>query len=133
MTGQRNRRALLNASGVAIVLTLISPAMAHAQDIRGTVSFENGAAIPQGLVKVYLSDPGRQNNAQHGTDLVTLESNGKSTALSFILPSPINQPTSSTLQIVAHLERPDGWLLARGSSKLRLARPAQITLSKVLY
>ena len=38
-----------------------------------------------------------------------------------------------TQQIVARLEREDGWLLARGSAQIEPGAPVEITLFTVMY
>jgi hypothetical protein len=37
------------------------------------------------------------------------------------------------LQIVARLERADGWLVARGSARFEAGSPVYVTLSAVMY
>ncbi|MBM7069772.1 hypothetical protein [Actibacterium sp. 188UL27-1] len=124
---------VLSTVGAAAFLALVNPAVAAADGIDGTVTFQGGATIPKGQIEIYLSDPAQQDNAPHGADRLMVRSNGKSTTLAFTLPSPADSPTSSALQVVARLERTDGWLLAYGSTKLRPGQPAIVMLNKALY
>lgn len=124
---------VLAAAGAVAIAAVAVPSVAQASDIRGTVSFEQGAAIPQGRLEIYLEDPAVQDKTQRRVAETGMESDGKATAIPFALSGQAGGSVSPTLRIVARLERADGWLLARGSAKLVANSPTQVTLNTVMY
>ena len=48
-------------AGVAAVAAAAGPVAAQSNDIRGAVTFEGGAAIPEGHLEIYLEDPAIQD------------------------------------------------------------------------
>jgi len=117
----------LLAAGIGTAAPSIS---AQAADIGGTILFEGGAKIPEGRVAVFLEDSAATGVRGSGT---RLESTGAAKAIAFSLPGTDDITASRTLQVVARLEREDGWLLARGSAKVRAGGPVDITLFKAMY
>lgn len=128
-----DRRTILVAAGAAAVVAAAGTAPAQSADIRGAVSFEGGAVIPEGHIEIYLDDPAIRDKARRRAEKTRIESNGKSKAISFSLSSPASSTASPTLQIVARLERADGWLVARGSARFEAGSPVHVTLNTVMY
>lgn len=128
-------RRLVLATVVVVVVTMAAGTIAaQSHHIRGAVDYEGGAVIPEGQVKIFLEDPAIQNKALNSTAKTHVTSDGASKTLDFSLSLPASSAGSSpTLQIVARLERMDGWLLARGSAKLSAGSPVHITLNTALY
>ena len=128
-----DRRTVLIAAGAAAIAVAAGPAAAQSKDIRGAVTFEGGAAIPEGRLEIYLEDPAIEDRARRRAAETRIKSDGKSKAIEFSL-SPSASPTASrTLRIVARLERADGWLIARGSAQFEAGSPAHVTLNTVTY
>ena len=98
--------------------------MAQSDAVRGTITFENGAAIPKGRVLVSLDAPGAPKTA-----LAEAASGGDARQMTFTLPAG----PAPGAEIVARLERADGWLLARGSAGYAPGTPLEITLYTVMY
>lgn len=128
-----DRRTVLIAAGAAAVAVTTRQAAAQSADFSGTVTFKGGAVIPKGRLEIYLEDTAIQNKAQRRTAKTQIESDGKSKAMAFSLATPAGLAASPTLQIVARLEREDGWLLARGSAQANMGAPAIVALSAVVY
>jgi uncharacterized lipoprotein YbaY len=128
-----DRRTVLIAAGAAAVAAATRQAAAQSADFSGTVTFKGGAVIPKGRLEIYLEDPAIQDRAQRRAAKTQIESDGKSKAMAFSLAAPAGLDASPTLQIVARLEREDGWLLARGSAQAGTGPPARIALSAVAY
>ena len=133
MTRLAFRRAVLMTAGAAAVAVAAGPGVAQSKDIRGTVAFKDGGVIPEGRLEVYLSDPAIQDSARRRTATTRIESDGGSKAIAFSLSPPAGSTASPTLQIVARLERADGWLVARGSARFDADSPAHVTLNAVMY
>src|SRR3954469_20610395 len=123
-----DRRTLLMTAGAAAVAAAARPVAAQSTDIRGAVTFEGGAVIPEGYLEIYLEDPARRRVAK-----TRIRSDGGSKAMEFSLSPPASSTASPTLQIVARLERADGWLIARGSAKFEAGSPVHVTLNTVMY
>lgn len=130
MTRVTGRRNVLVAGTAALAMATGSLA-AQAADIRGTVDFEGGQAIPKGQLQIYV-DGAATGQKQAGAAPAQVESNGKATAIDFALPAP-NLKSAAALEIVAQLQRADGWLLARGSAEYTPGAPMRITLFTVMY
>ncbi|MBQ0824509.1 hypothetical protein HPT29_023255 [Microvirga terrae] len=126
-------RTLWMAAGVAAVAAAAGPAAAQSQEIRGAVTFEGGTVIPQGQLKIYLEDRSIRDEARRRAAITRIQSDGKSTTLAFSLSAPATLPPSPTLQIVARLERADGWLLARGSTPFESGPPVSVKLNAATY
>jgi hypothetical protein len=62
-----------------------------------------------------------------------IESDGGSKTIAFSLSPPASSTASPTLQIVARLERADGWLVARGSAQIKAGSLVYVTLNAVMY
>src|SRR5262245_46852190 len=111
-----DRRTVLMTAAAAVAAVAGSVA-AQSTDIRGAVTFEGGAEIPKGHIEVYLEDAAIQDNAQRRVAKTRIESDGGSKAIEFSLSALPASTASTTLRIVARLERADGWLVARGSAQ----------------
>jgi uncharacterized lipoprotein YbaY len=130
------RTVLMTAGAVAgavIVAAAAGPVAAQSPDIRGTVTFAGGAVIPEGNLEISLEDPAIQDTARRRAAKTRVVSDGGSKAIAFSLSPPASLTASPTLQIVARLERADGWLVARGSARYGAGSPVHVTLSTVMY
>ena len=128
-----DRRTVLMAAGVAAVAAATGAASAQSTDIRGAVTFVGGKAIPEGQLEIYLEDPAIQDSARRRAAKTSLKSEGGSKTIEFSLPLPASATASPTLQVVARLERADGWLVARGSAQFAAGLPVHVTLKAVTY
>lgn len=99
----------------------------------GIITFEGGVAIPAGHLKVYLEDPAIDDEGLRRVAETRIESDGGAKTIAFALSPPEALRTTSTLRIVARLERADGWLLARGSAQPETGSPVQVILNTVMY
>ena len=117
----------------AAVAATAGPVTAQSADIRGEVTFESGALIPKGHLEIYLEDRAIQDNARRRTAKTLIESDGGSKAIAFAFSVPSLSTASPMLQIVARLEREDGWLVARGSAQHKVGSPVSVTLNTVMY
>ncbi|SDQ13696.1 hypothetical protein [Pseudovibrio sp. Tun.PSC04-5.I4] len=130
-----NRRTVLLAAGLLVTGTATGAEAIAVQstDISGTVQFEDNAVIPKGHIKIYLKDPAIQANARELATKTQIKSAGKSKTIAFSFSLPASAIASPTLQVVARMEREDGWLLARGSAKIEVDAPVEITLYTAMY
>jgi len=128
-----DRRTVLKTAGAAAVAVVAGAVAAQSADIRGAVTFEGGKAIPEGFLEIYLEDTAIQDNARRRAAETRIESDGGSKAIEFSLSPPASSTASPTLQIVARLERADGWLLARGSAQVEAGAAVNVTLNTVMY
>ncbi|PDT52721.1 MULTISPECIES: hypothetical protein [Sinorhizobium] len=127
------RRTVLMTVGAAAFAAVAVPVAAQPTDIRGTVTFESGAAIPEGHLEIYLEDPAIQDPARRRAAQTRIRSDGGTKTITFSLSPPASSTASSTLRIVARLERADGWLLARGSAQFNKGAPISVMLNTVMY
>lgn len=132
MTTPTKRPSPLLAAGLlAAGIGAAAPSTAaQAAEIGGTLFYEEGDKIPEGRIEIMLETS--TGKAAIGT-ATRLESSGASKAITFSLPAPDQAATPQILRIVARLERADGWLLARGSAKVKAGAPVDITLFRVMY
>jgi uncharacterized lipoprotein YbaY len=128
-----DRRTVLMVAGFAAVAAAAGPVTAQSADIRGEVRFEGGTAIPKGYLEIYLEDRAIQNSVQRRVARTHIKSDGGSKEIAFSLSAPLISTASPTLQIVARLEREDGWLIARGSAQFKVGSPVSVTLNTVTY
>lgn len=133
MTPPTDRRSLLITAGAAMLAATTRAASAQSTDIRGEISFQGGVAIPEGCIEVCLEDLAIPDRAQRRIADVQVESDGKSRTIGFSLAGPTGMAASAKLQVVARLERADGWLIARGSARFDAGSPADVTLKKAVY
>ena len=112
-----DRRAILVTFGAAAFAAAANPGAARSLDFQGIVTFEGGAAIPAGRLHVYLEDPASQDAARRRGAETRIGSEGGSRAINFSLSLPESTTASPKLMVIARLERSDGWLLARGSTR----------------
>lgn len=117
------RRTLLITGTAAAALLLVgAPGTASSGDVHGTVTYAGGAVIPEGRLVIAPDGDGPATAAQ-------IPSDGKSTAIPFEMPAG----TASGGQIVARLERADGWLLARGTASVETGGAVTIELFEAMY
>ena len=128
-----DRRTVLLIAGVAAVAAAVGPVAAQPTDIRGAVTFQGGAVIPKGYLEIYLEDTAIQDNARRRVAKTRVKSDGRIKTIAFSLSPPASATASPTLQIVARLERADGWLVARGSAQFAAGSPVYVTLNAVMY
>lgn len=128
-----DRRTVLMTVGAAAVAAVAGSVAAQSTDVRGAVTFESGAVIPEGHLEIYLEDPADQDSAQRRTTETRVKSDGKSKTIAFSLTPPASSSASPTRRIVARLERADGWLVARGSTQFKAGEPVNVTLNTVMY
>ncbi|MEI5678257.1 hypothetical protein G6N74_18320 [Mesorhizobium sp. CGMCC 1.15528] len=128
-----DRRTILIAAGAAAVAAAAGRVSAQSTDIRGAVTFEGGAVIPKGQLEIYLEDAAIQDKALRRAAKTLVKSDGSSKTITFSLSLPESSAASPKLQIVARLERVDGWLVARGSAQLEVGSPVYVTLNTVMY
>jgi uncharacterized lipoprotein YbaY len=128
-----DRRTVLVAGGAAAIAVAAGRAAAQPSDIRGVITFAAGAAIPKGRIEIYLEDLAVQDSAQRRVAETQVESDGMLDEIAFSFPESAALTASPTLQIVARLERADGWLVARGSAKFDAGSTAAVTLKEAIY
>jgi uncharacterized lipoprotein YbaY len=128
-----DRRTVLMAAGAVAVAAAAGKVAAQSTDIRGAVTFEGGAVIPKGHLEIYLEDSAVQDKARRRAAKTLVKSDGGSKTIAFSLSPPAGSTASPKLQIVARLERADGWLLARGSARVEAGAPVHVTLNTVVY
>ncbi len=128
-----DRRTVLKTAAVAAMAAATGSAVAQSADIRGAITYEGGVAIPEGRVEIYLEDTAVQDKAQRRAAATSVKSDGGSKSIEFSLSPPAGLAASPTQQVVARLERADGWLLARGSAQFEAGLPVQVTLNTVVY
>lgn len=134
MTRKINRRTMFVGMVLMGVALGAGTAGAQSKDMRdGLMIYEGGKAIPEGQIVIYLEDPASQAEKRIGGSQVSVESDGKSRQIPFSMAWPKSSSASPTLRIVAHLQREDGWLLARGSAPVEVGQPVSITLNTVMY
>jgi uncharacterized lipoprotein YbaY len=128
----KDRRTVLVLLGAAVLAGANARALAQNADIRGTVTFSGDKTIPDGFLAIYLEDPGVADSARRRLAETRIESDGGATVVAFSLPRPANA-TAATARVVVRLERADGWLLARGSTRLDAGPTVEVTLDEVVY
>jgi len=125
------RGTRLLAAAVLAMFTTAQTTVAQTSFVSGTVRFHSEKAIPKGQIEIFLK--GLEKNAGANVVKTQLKSDGGSRAIAFSLELPVNLKSSPSQQIVARLERADGWLLARGSARFEIDTPVEITLNTVMY
>jgi hypothetical protein len=133
MGGPSGRRAVLAGAVAAGIVAAAGTGRAQTTEVRGTLTFEDGAAIPAGHVEIRLEDPAIKRSERSRVGETRVDSDGKSKSIAFTLPLPASLTAAPTLLIVARLEREDGWLLARGSTKFQANSPLHVTLYAAIY
>lgn len=125
-----DRRGILLGAATAAVAFGALANSPHSSEIAITIGFEGGEAIPKGRLAVYLEGPA---DPQRMAARASAESDGGSSRIRLALPLPPGTRMSSRQQVVAELQRADGWLLARGSAQVEDGLPVEITLYTVMY
>ncbi|GHB24392.1 hypothetical protein GCM10007094_10550 [Pseudovibrio japonicus] len=135
MKRQTNRHKALLAAGLLVAgsTAVTQTTAAQPTDVTGMLRFESGAEIPKGHIKIFLRDPESQPKMRELVAKTQVKSIGKFKSLTFSVTLPPNMSASPTQQIVARLERADGWLLARGSAKLKNDEAVDITLYTAMH
>lgn len=128
-----DRRTVLMAAGAAALAAATGTVAAQSTDIRGVVSFAGDAVIPKGHLEIYLEDLAIHDSAQRRVAKTRVISDGGATTIDFSFSCPASLTPLPTLQIVARLEREDGWLLARGSAQFEARLPVFVILKEAVY
>ncbi|NHF73491.1 hypothetical protein [Paracoccus xiamenensis] len=129
MKRMTDRRTILLAAGTTAAAAVASGVVAQSPDIRGTVTYEGGAPIPKGRINLAIEGAAVAKAAGSATQM---DSDGKAGAVEFSMSLPARASAAPT-EIVATLERADGWLLARGSAPFTPGEPVAITMYAVMY
>jgi hypothetical protein len=111
---------------------LTETAAAQSTDVSGTIKFQGDAVVPKGHIVIQLEGPAVRDVKALAVK-TPLNSDGGKKAIAFSVSLPASATASQPLLLVARLERADGWLLARGSAKLRADAPVDIILNTVMY
>jgi hypothetical protein len=128
-----NRRRLLELAAAAALAASAGPVMGSPNDISGVLTFEGGAGIPKGRIEIYLEDPAIAETNLRRIAETRIESDGASRSIGFGLSPVAGLALPASLQIVARLERADGWLIARGSAPFEAGSSVHIVLNTVQY
>ncbi|MDD7911549.1 hypothetical protein PUV47_16585 [Pseudovibrio exalbescens] len=116
------------------LVSIGQPVNAQTQKISGTISFADQELIPEGSLKLYLKSTARPDSKTELETETPLESRGKTGTLAFVANLPEALEPTAPFQLIARLERADGWLLARGAASLKKPdMPQEITLYTVMY
>lgn len=130
----RRRAALLAAMTATVTAAGVAGAVAAgSDDARGTIAFEGGAPIPEGCIALHLEDPAVGDATRPSVGAPCVESDGKSTTISFSVPASSGSAASRGSRIVAGLRRSDGWLIARGSARLDADASVHVTLYRAMH
>ena len=123
-----NRRSVLLAAGTALAAAAVADASpAASKALRGTVEYEGGKPIPEGQLEITVEDPAASAKART-LPAASVPSDGTETAITFDVPAG-----PEGREVVAVLERADGWLLARGSAIVTAGDAVTVTLYTVMY
>ncbi|RJE79714.1 hypothetical protein [Paracoccus sp. JM45] len=120
-------------AGIAAFAVVSGQAVRASDGIRCIVTFEGDMPIPEGQIEVVIENAGLQSENQPSALTFRMPSDGQSRQILFDLPLPVNIKTKSGVQIVAYLERKDGWLLARGSAEFKTTAPNKIELFTAIH
>ena len=133
MNDHLKRRTLM--LGVGAVLMARQAHSEPSRDIQVILAFEGGNQIPKGSIDITLEDPAMADKTalQDMTWRVISTGKDRKITVPVPVPSPAARTGSGTAQIVAHMTRADGWLLARGSARFQADQPIEITLHQVMY
>lgn len=126
------RRAVLAAIGAGL-LAAAPMAAAPSPDVRGTVTFEGGAPIPAGVVRLRVEDPAGEGRSGRPAPDTRISSDGKAAAVAFSLSASGDPDASPPLEVVATLERADGWLIARGSTPIVPDSSVDVVLYRAMH
>ncbi|QUS57148.1 hypothetical protein [Pseudovibrio brasiliensis] len=130
------RHSALLAAGLMIsaVSTNAEAVKSQLKTISGTITYAGNEAIPKGQIKIFLKDSQTQSKSQVTASQTQLISTGKAKTLAYSFVMPTKAIASQAQLVEVRLERADGWLLARGSEKVRAERtPTDVMLYKVMY
>ena len=127
-----DRRMVLMAAGAAALAAMTGAASAQSRDIVGTVRYEGGAVIPEGRLAIRLAGSADRDDAG-GPVALMIDSDGKSKSIAFSVPVSGDRDGSAPPEVVARLEREDGWLLARGSAGTDAGHPVDVTLYAAMH
>ncbi|TWI87331.1 hypothetical protein JM93_02573 [Roseibium hamelinense] len=128
-----NRRAFLCTSILATLTVPCTRARAQEEKVFVRVTYPSLKAIPEGRIRIFVPDQAVPSSETGGQGLreKLLITDGNTDFEEFSLP--VSFAAARPVQIIAHLERTDGWLLARGSVRLSHAKDVVIQLTKVMY
>lgn len=127
------RRTLLLAAVSAAAAVFAGAATPQSTETRVTIEYEGRALIPKGDIEIQLEPSDALVNAAGRAATTHVPSDGKSKKVDLALNLPKGISGAPAVEVVARLEREDGWLLARGSALLEAGLPVHITLYTVMY
>lgn len=125
-----HRRTILLAAATAAIAASAGADTPHPTQIEVAVTFEGGGTIPKGELVVYL-DGAVSGSAEDAR--ANAQSDGGSRQMNVLISLPLPADGPLPRQVVARLQRADGWLIARGSTQVQAGAPATITLHTVMY
>ncbi|ETX28579.1 hypothetical protein [Roseivivax isoporae] len=117
-----DRRAILRLAGAVLAALATGPAAARGDTLDGTVVFADGGAVPEGRLRIIAEDA-----AGTVTSEVEISSDGTAPRIGFTLQA------AGTDEVVAWLERADGWVLARGAASVPAGAPLTVTLYAAMH
>ena len=129
-----DRRTVLMTAGAAAVAAAAGPVAAQSPDIRGAVTFEGGAAIPEGQLEIYLEDPAIQDSARRRVAETRIEERRRveDDRLFPVPRPPARQPRRRCGSLRAWSGRMAG--CSRGAAhELEAGSPVDVTLNAVMY
>lgn len=118
--------AASTAQGQQVVVSL--------QNVSGAITFAEHAKIPKGELKLFLRETSQSHSKIELKLQDPLKSSGTVKSYAFMASLPKTLHSVTPLQLIAQLERSDGWLIARGSVLVSNIKAQQnITLFPVMY
>lgn len=126
-------RTVLMAAGAVAIAAVTGTSAAQSASIDGAIVFAGGKVIPEGRIEIYLEDRSTQDRKLRRIAVTQVTSDGASKTINFTVAGPADEADVTSLQIVARLERADGWLLARGSALFKAGHSIDVMLSSVVY
>ncbi|MEM7487757.1 MAG: hypothetical protein AAF390_01395 [Pseudomonadota bacterium] len=112
----------------ALAATPIGPA--QSEDLSGTITYAGDAPIPKGRLLMRVEGTAARDHA----GWTALTRGDDAHALAFDLETAQHPTVTPRSQVIVHLERPDGWLIARGSTTVEEADgEVRVVLYPVAY
>ena len=135
MKGLTDRRAVLLAAGTAAAAAVAGTVSAQPGAIHGTVVYEGGVEIPKGELVIRLEGAAPSGAARAAAAEARVPSEGRAKQVELSIPGTATARAAAAApqEIVARLEREDGWLLARGSAAFTDGAPVEIVLYTAMY
>lgn len=127
------RRTLLGAAVTTLIASRATGGSMTAPTPTGTITYGARKTLPAGRIALVIEDTA--DPAADQPTVLTVESDGTAETLDFTLPDDALSATLNRkgVELVAYLEREDGFLIARGSVEMPLVAPVVIDLATVMY